>query len=209
MFRQFRPAAVGLVTLAAASLPACSGDDSQPVQDTAGGGAPSPALGTPLPTSPDSLRAEFMGLQQRLNGIQQQALQDSVLQDGYAKIQTMVEEAMATADPQLTEHRDRLGAIQQELDAAQQAGQSDKLQPLIEEGTSIQNRLRQVQQEALALEEVKTKMDAFRETVVARMAEIDPEAPAIMDRANAIAEQLNARAIAPGTAEPGGPADDE
>jgi len=213
MDRHLRSVAVrfgALVILAA--LSGCSSKDAAPPE----GSDASPPAATPggdgaPATLADSLRAEYQTIQQRLNGLQQRALQDSVLQADYAALESLIEKGMGNADPQLGEHRDRLGAIQQEMGMAQQEGDQEKFRTLLDEGNTIQSGLMKVQQETLEREDVKTAMDAFRERLVDRMKELDPEAAALMDRANGIAEQLRALAEAtrPGTAEPGTMTDED
>jgi len=203
-FRFPRPLAAGLTALAAASVLGCAGEntpESQVPPADPGLPATSPA---PFPGSGDDLRSEYAAVQQRLNGLQQQAMQDTVIQKQYAELEAMVETQMKAADPELEQRRTRLMELQGEMGAAQQAGEDDKLQALLEEGTAIQGLLRQTQQETMALEEVEAKMTAFREAILARMAEIDPEAPKLVDRANELGEQLTAAAAAAGPPAPGG-----
>lgn len=205
MFRSFRPAAACLAALAAASLLGCNqkdasqGDASSAVAES---GLPSTA-GAPLPIPSDDPRAEFNALQQRLNGLQQQAMQDTVLQAAYAELDSMIEEKMAAADPQLTEHRARLQAIQGEMAAAQQAGEEEKFNTLLAEGTAIQGQLRQVQETTMAHEDVVAGMESFRTRIMAKMTEIDSTAPAMVERAEAISAQARAAMegppAAPGT----------
>jgi hypothetical protein len=202
---------VGLTVFAAVQLLGCAGEDASQTESQ----APAPGLPStspaPLPGPGGGpggdIRTEYAALQQRLNGLQQQAMQDSVLQAEYATLETIVEAHMAAADPKLAERRDRMVQLQQEMGAAQQAGEEEKMQGLLEEGTALQEMLRQVQQETMAREDVQEKMTAFRDHVLEKMTEIDPEASKLVDRANEIGEQLSAAGPpAPGGAAPGGPA---
>lgn len=200
MSRTIRPAAVFLGVLAVVLVLGCNEEAAQKTQETAGGmpatgGAPAPG-GMTQATATDSLRAEYMNLQQQLNQLQQQAMQDSVLQKEYADLQEFVDEKMKAEDPKLQEHRDRLGAIQQEITAAQQAQDDEKFQALLQEGTALQDQLRTLQTDTMALEEVKSRMDAFREKFLAKMTELNPKAQEMVDRANEISEKLSAEAQA-------------
>ena len=139
-------------------------------------------------------------------------MQDSVLQQQYAALEAMVEGQMKAMDPELDEHRARLMELQGEMAAAQQAGEDTKLQQLLEEGTSLQGLLRQTQETTMGQDDVQAAMTEFRDKVLAEMEKIDPEAPALVERANAIGEQLSAAAGPPapgavgppaGTADPG------
>jgi hypothetical protein len=204
--------------LAVASLAACSkapqdgapagGDQGALPVPGAGDQAalPDPAA-APLPTTPEALQQEFMSLQQRLGGIQQQAMQDTTLQRDYAALDAMIEQGMTAAEPQLVQHRSRLDAIRGEMSAAQQAGDEPKFQALLQEGTALQGRLQKVQQDTMQREDVQQKMNALRDRMVARMTQIDPQTPALVQRVDAIGEQLRAGAGAaphPSAPEAGG-----
>ena len=220
LFRLVRPVAVGLFVLAAACVLGCAGEESSdsaaPEAEATPGatglpsttpppGALGAAPGAPGPGA--TLRDEYMAVQQRLNSLQQQAMQDTVLQQEYAALEATVEAQMKAADPKLEERRARMMELQGEMAAAQQAGEEEKLQELLEEGTSLQNLLRQTQEQTMALEDVQAAMTGFRDKVLAQMAKIDPEAPALVERANAIGEQLAAAGPpAPGAAPPAGAA---
>jgi hypothetical protein len=216
MSRFFRPAGAGLLALVVAFAPGCSGNTSRDAGETAGsagadaappatsGPALPPSASSPSSSSPMDLRTEYTNLQQRLNGLQQKAMQDSVLKGQYDALEKTLETRMAAADPQLSAHRDRLAAIQQEMTAAKQAGQDDKFQSLLKEGTTIQNGLRQVREDAMTVEEVKTSMSAFRDSILAHMTALDPEVPTMVKRANDIAAQLRSGTAPPPGAQ-GGP----
>lgn len=199
MPRSFPPAAALLGVLFAALAVGCNQESTQGKEGApgtgAGAGMPSTLPG-PM-TATDSLRTEYTNLQRQLNGLQQQVMQDSTLQADYDALKTFVDAKMAAADPQFEAHRDRLGALPQEMAAAKDAGDNDKLQALITEGNELQAQLQKLQQETMALEEVKAKMDAFRDEMLAKMTKIDPKAKDMIDRANAISEQLQAQAAAP------------
>jgi hypothetical protein len=207
-FRSLRPAAVGLLAVAAIALSGCGGEKSSesgappseaPPSD-AGAGFPA-TTPPPIPAPGGDPRAEFAAIQQHLNGLQQQAMQDSVIQSEYAALEAMVEGKMAVADPELAEHRGRLASLQGEMGAAQQAGEDDKLRELLEEGTALQGLLRQVQQDTMAREDVQAAMVAFRDKVLAKMTAIDPEAPKLVERADSLRAQLTAAPMGV----PGGP----
>jgi hypothetical protein len=93
--------------------------------------------------------------------------------------------------------------LQGEMAAAQQAGEEQKMQELLQEGTTLQGLLRETQEQTMAQENVQKEMTGFRDKVLAQMEEIDPEAPELVERANALGEQLTAAAgPAPGAVPP-------
>ncbi|MGQ0720453.1 MAG: hypothetical protein ACT4PE_02640 [Candidatus Eiseniibacteriota bacterium] len=195
--------AASVATFALVSLTACS---KAPQESAPGGGdqAALPVPGTgeqptlpvsldaPLPTTPGGLQQEFMSLQQRLGGIQQQAMQDTTLQREYAALDAVIEQGMTASEPQLAQHRSRLDAIRDEMSAAQQAGDEAKFQALLQEGTTLQGRLQKVQQDTMQRADVQEKMGALRDRMIAKMAVIDPQTPALVQRADAIGAQLAA-----------------
>jgi hypothetical protein len=200
--------AASLATFALVSLAACSkapqenapagGDQAAlPVPGVGEQSAPVVSLDAPLPTTTEGLQQEFMSLQQRLGGIQQQAMQDTTLQREYAALDAFIEQGMAASDPQLAQERNRLGAIRGEMSAAQQAGDEAKFQALMQEGTTLQGRLQKLQQDTMQREDVQQKMAALRDRMIARMAAIDPQTQALVQRADAIGAQLAAGTSAP------------
>lgn len=201
-FRSLRPAAAGLIALAALTFLGCAGEKSPDTEATSAETGLPATTPAPLPSPGGDPRAEYDALQQRLNSLQQQAMADTTIQQAYAALEAMVEGKMAVADPELAEHRDRLTELQGEMGAAQQAGEETKLRELLEEGTALQGILRQTQQETMAREDVQAAMMEFREKILAKMTVIDPEAPKLVERANALGAQLSAAAMGM----PGGPA---
>lgn len=188
---------LGIAAFAALALTACSPDDAPPIHEAALSDMPPPAA--VIPGTPAELRAEYAALQQGLSRLQQQALQDSAVAKQLAALEEEVNRRMTAADPTVPGKIDRLDHIQAEVNAAQAAGDSEKIQALVQEGTNLQLELRQLRGQTLADEEMEPRMEAVRTAVLAKMTELDPDAQKNMDRANAISAQL--RADAP----PGGP----
>lgn len=185
---------LGIVALAAVALTACSPDasDAPPIHEAALSDTPPPTA--TIPGTPAELQAEYAALQQGLGRLQQQALQDSTIAKQVAALEEEVNRRMSAADPEVPGKIDRLDHIQAEVNAAQAAGDSEKIQALVQEGTNLQLELRQLRGRTLAEEEMQPRMEAVRNAVLARMTELDPEAQKRMDRANAIATQLRATA---------------
>lgn len=134
----------------------------------------------PAPVPADSLEAaiaQFRTLQQRLATVQDSALTaNPELQAEQASIQQDMETAMFEAHPDLkVAVEQRLPAIQQEAQAAQQAQDTTALETLAAEYQGIMGRLETAQIEVVEQQAVKARLESFQEAMRTAMAEIDPE----------------------------------
>jgi small-conductance mechanosensitive channel len=204
-----------LLAAAALAVSACSGSEETASEDAA---APAPAAQAPAPGGQppagmpgqggpsgdmQALMTEYQQIQQRLNSVQQQALADPALQQQYETLQGHIEDEMVSNDPEYDEKRTHLQKLQQDMMAAQQSGDQEAIQSIGQEGNALQAELQQLQTDAVGDEEISAEVADFREAVRAKMAEIDPEVPKLIERADEIAATL--QGPAPGTAPaPGG-----
>lgn len=178
------------------ALAACS--DDTPGSDVPGSEAPSagvPGSAPPPPAAADSetaaLKAELAAIQSKLGPLQSQAMEDTELREEFRALEEAIENAMIAWDAKLPEHRQRLGELEKEFRIAEDAGNEEEKKALMEEGSSLNTKIHQARSQALANPDIVAKMGAFQDQVLARMAEIDPEAKNLIDRANVIANQLS------------------
>lgn len=194
MSRSRSPIALIAAVLVAAGMMACA-EETPPSDSAPGTGAGAAAPGTAMPSLPSdqsvsALQSEYIGIQNRLGPLQQKAMQDSVLQKEFLELQEATEDAMLALDPQIPQHRALLDSLQGELQTANQAGDQETVQAILQQGNALQAKLEQTRSQAMQQDSVFTKMTAFQDRVVERMTELDPEAPALIDRATAIASQI-------------------
>lgn len=168
---------------------------------TAGGAfaqVPLPGAGPQQEQLPDSITAllmEVQMLQQRLGGIQQQALQeDTALQQKQEILQERIEKAMIEADPQVETATARLQALQQEAQAAQAAQDTTTLMGLVQEAQQLQERLEVAQESVMEQPEVMGAMEAFRADLLVAMKRVEPETDTLIERFESLVAKLQAAA---------------
>lgn len=177
------------------ALAACS--DDTPGSDTPGSDAPAAGVpgSAPPPAGADTgtaaLRAELTAIQSKLGPLQSKAMEDDGLREEFRALEKAIEDTMIAWDAKLPEHRQRLGELEKEYRIAEDAGNEEGKKALMEEGSSLNTKIHQARSQALANPDIVAKMATFQDHVLARMAEIDPEAKELIDRANAIAQQLS------------------
>jgi DNA-binding transcriptional regulator YbjK len=133
--------------------------------------------------------AELQQIQQRLAPLQARALEDPEIQASHQALEEMVRSALREEHPQFEEHIERIEALEQEAREAQQAGDEQRLQELAGEHQQIQAELMGMQAQVLERPEVAARVEQFDTALRSHMAELDPEAPAMLERY----EELQAR----------------
>jgi peptidoglycan hydrolase CwlO-like protein len=134
---------------------------------------------------------ELQQIQARLQPLQEQALQDSALQEERDEVTSALRSAMIEADPDVAEKLERMDELLERARTAQEAGDAQAMIAINEEAQGIQPHIAQAQAQALARPDIQDRIDAFQQNLRQRMTEIDPEAPRLMERA----EQLEARIV--------------
>jgi hypothetical protein len=148
-------------------------------------GQPSPEV--------QQLLVERQELQVRLAEIQDEALEDEALQDQQDAVSAAVRNAMIESDPSMEQKLGRLEAMMQEARAAQVAGDTERISALTAEAQTLQPEIRRAQAAALALPEIEEQVEAFQLALRTRMSQIDAEAPALMERLEAVELRLQAQ----------------
>jgi predicted RNase H-like nuclease (RuvC/YqgF family) len=158
-------------------------------------GAQQSGSADPVPIPRDSVAAavqQFRALQQRLEGIQQEALSESPeLQQEQAAIQTAIEEGIFARRPELRESvRERIPAIEREAAAARTARDQDKLAALNDEYQDIQREVAETQTEVLEDDALQDRLTDFQATMMAAMVAVDPEIEGVLERMQVLAGRL-------------------
>lgn len=148
----------------------------------------------PVPIPADSMQAaimEFQTLRQRLAEVQQEALQDSALSTRQAELQELVAQTLFATYPELEEAAERLPALQNEAQAAQAAGDTTRLQAIVQEGQQIQMELQEAQAEVIEQPEIASQVEAFQDDMMAVMKQVDPEIEDVLQRLQLLASRLS------------------
>lgn len=136
------------------------------------------------------LTAELQQVAQQLVGIQQRAMQDPELQEEQAATEEKVIAAMTELDPEAQEKLDRMGELQGELRTAQEESDQQEIGSLLQEQRQLQQSLQQTQARAVQQEEVAASIESFRESLLAAMVEVDPQAEELLQRQEELQAEL-------------------
>jgi chaperonin cofactor prefoldin len=125
---------------------------------------------------------ELQQIQAKLAEIQAKALEDAQLQASQEAIGAEVKASMEKLDPALAGSVERVQALEEEAAKAQQSGDQAKLQQLAAEAQGIEARFMEAQAKALEQPELANKIESFQSSLEKKMAEVDPQAPALIQR---------------------------
>ncbi len=148
------------------------------------------AAQTPAPTPPPAgepgaaAQQEAQGLVQRLGRLQQQALQDPKVKAANDSLSAYLDKRMTEIEPGYPALMEKAKSFQANAAAAQSAGDTAKLQQLAAEGANLQAGILAARQKALRDPGVQQHAAAFQHTLLAKMAELDPESPKLLQRLN-------------------------
>lgn len=181
MFRSLAPLSIGALFLVLLAAPVSAQE------------SPTTSV-VPIPRDSVALALnQFRSLQQRFEQVQQRALiENPSLQQEQAEISAAIEYAVFENHPDLrTQLRERLPALQQEVQAAQQVADTTRLRALEREYRGIASRMEEAQADVLE-EEVglQNRLDEFQGTIMSAMVALDPEIQGVFDRLQRLARRL-------------------
>lgn len=137
------------------------------------------------------LMQEFQELQQRVSTVEQQAMeQNPELQEELAEAQEAVIEAMIEIRPETEGDLKRLEELEADIRTAQQEEDAEQMQALMGEAVGLTEQLNQTQAEAMERDDVADRLDAFQDSLMVQMTEIEPETETMVARMQEIAQQL-------------------
>jgi hypothetical protein len=135
--------------------------------------------------------AELQELHGKLGQIQERAMEDAALRDEQAALGNDIRSAMEKADPGLAGLMARMQELETQAAGAQQAGDEAALQRLAQEAQGIQTRFAQAQHRAFEEPAIAARVQSFQTKLETRMAQIDPQAPGMVQRFQQLEERLN------------------
>ena len=133
----------------------------------------------PAALSAQSDPAEIMA---RLQAAQEQAMQDPALVEESEAVESLIQSTMLRMDPQFEEYAERVTTLQAEAMAAQAANDGARLTELAVAANELQEALTPLHERAMNDPVVTERLQAFRDRLLTRMIEIDPEVPALLVR---------------------------
>lgn len=145
-----------------------------------------------VPPEAQALFTELQQVQAKLQPIHQEALRHPELQAAQAELTAKIGAAMTQADPSTPERMARLQALIEQGQAAEAAEDEAALKEIAAEAREIQQRLQAAQMAAIQRPEIAPGIEAFQAKLMERMLEVDPEAAALIGRA----QELDARLAA-------------
>ena len=157
-----------------------------------GAGAQAPPLPVPEPGSPEALMAEYREVQSRLGQLQVRVIRENAeLAAHRSAIDELVTAAMRDFDAETDTRIARLEELSGEAMAAQRAQDTEAVQALMGEITRHRTALNAAQEAAVAREDVRSEIESFEAALMARLREVDPEAPELQARLNELARILS------------------
>lgn len=167
---------IALMAAAALAFPAAASAQTQTPAPT----QPAPAAQAPAPQN------EAAQIQQRIASLQQQALQDSTVAAAAKQFETDLMATLTRLDPTAAEKRARADALKAEVEAARAASDNAKLTQLAAEAQQLQSFFAGLNARANQDPELQQKRQAYLAVVFKRMTEIDPQAPQLVERLQAL-----------------------
>lgn len=133
---------------------------------------------------------ELQEIHQTLQSLQQQALADAELAATQQELGSEIQLAMAEIDPSIEERLSRMQALESEAATAQQEGNVERLQTLMQEASGIQEHFAELQEQVLQEPTFAAKLSTFQEQLQQKMLQLNPEAEAQMDRLRELETRL-------------------
>ena len=149
---------------------------------------PPAAPGAPgAPGGVDPRMQAMMAAQMRIMQAQQQAIADPAIVKERDVVQKAIETEMTKRDKKVRSKLDRFHALEKQIEGMQAQDTKDpaKLEPLLKEIRELAMELSQHQQKVMEDPAVMAKVDAFEKKLLAKMGEIDPGVPALIEQMKA------------------------
>jgi hypothetical protein len=136
--------------------------------------------------------SELRELHQKLEVIQQRASQDPEIRAAQETLGAEIKAAMDRSDPRLGRSVARLDTLEEQARTAQRTGDQERLRQITEEARVIQVRFLETQAAVFQQPAMAAKIRVFQARLEARMARIDAQSPAMMQRFRQLEDLLSA-----------------
>jgi hypothetical protein len=143
-----------------------------------------------LPDGAAEMITEMTTIQNRLAPMQERAMQHPSLQAEGERLGESIRGAMAKITPEAPGLIAQLDEMGLEAEAAQLAGDADKVRELVMEAREIEELLIVTQEAATQLPEITAAIEDFEAKVQSRMRDDNPEAGPLLERLATLNAQL-------------------
>jgi hypothetical protein len=133
---------------------------------------------------------EYLEINQRLQTVQQQALQDENVAEQAEEYSKFVDSKLKGLDSRAAELVDQREATIDNIEAAQDDGDFESIQELQQDYEMITQELQPYMQQAMQDEEVQVRQQELESVLIAKMEEIDPDTVPLLNRMMEISEQI-------------------
>jgi chromosome condensin MukBEF ATPase and DNA-binding subunit MukB len=141
------------------------------------------------------LYEEYMEINQRLQMIQQQALNDEIFLKRSQDFAGKVEAEMIKKDPTVQNKLEQRDSVIEEYQQAETEGSQEKIMAVQQKYQAIMQELQAHQNEAMQNEELLKEGEELEAALIQKMEEIDPEVPQLLAKLNQIGTELRSMDI--------------
>lgn len=194
-------AAIGLSANSVGAQTPTPAQPEQPaqVQQPAPAATPSPqsqAAGAAQQTQPDlsELQQKFVQVSQRINAIQQQAIQDEAVQKKHTEFNTAMNEAILGLNQEAKTLIDEQETLRDKILNNEEltnpgTERSPEFMADVQKYQALEQQLAPMRQQVAQEPAVVEKQKAFESALISKMEEIDPETPKLLSDKDEIVEQ--------------------
>jgi hypothetical protein len=147
--------------------------------------------GQQIPPQVQQWIEEAQQIQGQLNSAVERAMESETLRREQAEVMTAVNAAMLAAHPTIEQDMRRINEIQSEGAQAYQRGDQAAVERLTREFEQLDGRIVQARQRALATNGLGERVAAFQERLVARMTQLEPRTPQLIERQEVLQRNLD------------------
>lgn len=154
------------------------------------------AASDPQQEQPDmnDLRQKFIEVSQRINAIQQQAIQDDSVKEKHDMFNTAMNEAVLKLDNGAKEWIDEQETLRNKILGSEEltnpdAQRSPEFMDDVQKYQALEQRLAPMRQQVAQEAAVVEKQKAFEQALISKMEEIDPETPQLLSSRDEIIDQ--------------------
>jgi hypothetical protein len=135
-----------------------------------------------------TLYSEYMGIQQQLQAIQQQAFQDPTISESADDFSDLIDAKLIDLDAEAKVMVERREKIREDMDEARDSEDMESMQQLQQEHQQIEAQLEPLMQTVMQDPEVSAEQSKLETMIINKMVEIEPDASQMFDRIDEITE---------------------
>ncbi len=137
------------------------------------------------------LYEEYLEINERLQQLQQQALQNEEVAEHYEEYSSFLDDKIREIDPGASDLIQQREETIESIEEAQMGGDMETAQHLQQEDQQLNQQLQPYMQQAMEDPEVQERRDEFEEHLIDEMEQIDPEAVPLFNRMEELSRELD------------------